>query len=83
MLVSLACASHDALPPVTGASAEATAGKRAAQYGDEAAAVEMEPAAAPETSFLHTARSLQLDAPADFATNVDVYLYGALADAAA
>jgi hypothetical protein len=43
----------------------------------------MEPAAAPETSFLRAARSLQLDAPADFATNVDVYLYGAPADAAA
>jgi len=43
----------------------------------------MEPTAAPETSFLRTARSLQLDAPADFATNVDAYLYGAPADAAA
>jgi hypothetical protein len=45
----------------------------------------MEPAAVavPETSFLHTARSLQLDASADFATNVDAYLYGAPADAAA
>jgi hypothetical protein len=43
----------------------------------------MEPAAIPETSFLYTARSLQLDAPADFATNVAAYLYGAPADAAA
>ncbi len=34
----------------------------------------------PETplgsSFLRTARTLNLEAPPDFATNVDVYLYG-------
>jgi hypothetical protein len=27
-------------------------------------------------SFLHTARSLKLDGPADWADNVDAYLYG-------
>lgn len=34
------------------------------------------------TSFLRTARSLSLDAPADFATNIDAYLYGETPDAA-
>jgi hypothetical protein len=32
---------HNAPPPVPGASAGATAGKRAARYGDETAAVEV------------------------------------------
>ena len=33
------------------------------------------------SSFLRTARSLNLDAPADFASNVDTYLYGDTPDA--
>jgi hypothetical protein len=41
VLVSLACAPHDAPQPVPGTSAGATAGKRATQYGDETAAVEV------------------------------------------
>jgi len=41
------------------------------------------PPSLPGTSFLRTARSLNLDAPADFATNVDAYLYGETPDAAA
>ena len=42
----------------------------------------VEPPPSPGTSFLRTARSLNLDAPADFATNVDAYLYGDTSDAA-
>jgi hypothetical protein len=42
----------------------------------------VEPPPPPGTSFLRTARSLKLDAPADFATNVDAYLYGETPDAA-
>lgn len=34
-------------------------------------------------SFLRTARALNLDAPADFATNIDAYLYGEAPDDAA
>jgi hypothetical protein len=36
----------------------------------------VEPVVAPTSSFLRTARSLNLDAPPDFATNLDMYLYG-------
>lgn len=43
----------------------------------------LEPAPSSQTSFLRTARSLNLDAPADFATNIDAYLYGETPDAAA
>lgn len=43
----------------------------------------VEPVPPPVTSFLRTARSLNLDAPADFATNVDLYLYGETHDDAA
>ncbi len=43
----------------------------------------VEPAPLPASSFLRTARSLNLDAPADFATNVDQYLYGETCDDAA
>ena len=42
----------------------------------------VEPVPSPGTSFLRTARSLTLDAPADFATNVDAYLYGETPNAA-
>jgi hypothetical protein len=35
------------------------------------------------TSFLQTARSLNLNAPADFATNVDAYMYGETSNDAA
>jgi predicted DNA-binding antitoxin AbrB/MazE fold protein len=42
-----------------------------------------EPTAPPISSFLRTARALNLTAPADFATNVDAYLYGEASDAAA
>lgn len=40
----------------------------------------VEPAPLPASSFLRTARSLNLDAPADVATNVDQYLYGETCD---
>ena len=43
----------------------------------------VEPTPSPGTSFLHNARLLNLGAPADFATNVDAYLYGEPPDAAA
>ncbi len=36
----------------------------------------MQPAAEKTTSFLRTARSLNLDGPPDWATNLDIYLYG-------
>ncbi|MFN8485050.1 MAG: antitoxin family protein [Anaerolineae bacterium] len=42
----------------------------------------VEPASDSALSFLRTARSLNLDAPADFATNVDAYLYDGEPDAA-
>ncbi|HWQ12150.1 MAG TPA: antitoxin family protein [Roseiflexaceae bacterium] len=42
----------------------------------------VEPAPPDVTSFLRTARSLDLNAPADFATNVDLYLYGETHDVA-
>ena len=41
----------------------------------------VEPAAAPVSSFLRTARSLKLDGPSDWATNIDSYLYGETHDA--
>lgn len=41
----------------------------------------IEPHPSASTSFLRTARSLRLDAPADFATHVDAYLYGETPDA--
>ena len=41
----------------------------------------VEPAAGTSFSFLRTARSLNLDAPPDFATNLDSYLYGEDPDA--
>jgi hypothetical protein len=40
----------------------------------------VEPEDAP-SSFLRTARGLKLDAPADFATNIEEHLYGAEHDA--
>ena len=43
--------------------------------------IEIEPAPAPTTSFLRTARGIKLDAPPDFATNLDAYLYGEEPDA--
>ena len=36
----------------------------------------MPPATAEPTSFLRTARSLQLDGPPDWSSNLDAYLYG-------
>jgi predicted DNA-binding antitoxin AbrB/MazE fold protein len=42
--------------------------------------IEIDPAAAPATSFLRTARTLKLDAPPDLATNLDTYLYGEAPD---
>ena len=38
----------------------------------------VEPTVPRESSFLRTARSLNLNAPPDFATNIDQYLYGEL-----
>jgi hypothetical protein len=43
----------------------------------------MEHTDSPGSSFLQTARSLNLDAPPDLATNIDVYLYGEAHDDAA
>ena len=36
----------------------------------------VEPATGEAASFLHTARSLNLDGPRDWAVNLDTYLYG-------
>lgn len=41
----------------------------------------VEPAPPAGASFLRTARTLNLAGPADFATNIDAYLYGEKPDA--
>ena len=41
----------------------------------------VEPIPEATSSFLRTARSVNLDAPPDFATNLDAYLYGEEPDA--
>lgn len=38
--------------------------------------VETTPPSAPTRSFLHTARSLNLDGPVDWSANLEKYLYG-------
>ncbi len=45
--------------------------------------IELVDVAASPQSFLRTARSLRLDAPADLASNIDLYLYGETPDASA
>lgn len=44
--------------------------------------MQLEASDSPVTSFLHTAQALALDAPADFAMNIETYLYDETAYAA-